>query len=211
MAVRGGGLPLALARVRRSRRARRLSQGLLRHLHYAARGRGRSYSGVEIKGNEARPVTWPGQPAGPAALSEPWRGLGHALAPREPALYRLACGAGVTVESLCPRACGRCPPPAGGGRPAAAMETALGEEEALEPRQERALAAARDWVRQAGGTSSTPSSSRRAPPPPHVLTALSEAAWRRSHLALEVRARVQVRVIVRAIVRVIVRVRVRGT
>ena len=91
------------------------------------------------------------------------------------------------------------------------METALGEEEALEPRQERALAAARDWVRQAGGTSSTPSSSRRAPPPPHVLTALSEAAWRRSHLALEVRARVQVRVIVRAIVRVIVRVRVRGT
>ena len=75
------------------------------------------------------------------------------------------------------------------------METALGEEEALEPRQERALAAARDWVRQAEGTSSTPSSSRRAPPPPHVLTALSEAAWGRSHLALEVRARVQVRVL----------------
>ena len=91
------------------------------------------------------------------------------------------------------------------------METALGEEEALEPRQERALAAARDWVRQAEGTSSTPSSSRRAPPPPHVLTALSEAAWRRSHLALEVRARGQARVIVRAIVRVVVRVRVRGT
>ena len=84
------------------------------------------------------------------------------------------------------------------------METALDEEEALEPRQERTLAAARDWVRPAGA-SSTPSSSRRAPPPPHVLTALSEAAWRRSDLALEVRARVQVRVIVR------VRVRVRGT
>ena len=64
------------------------------------------------------------------------------------------------------------------------METALGEEEALEPRQERALAAARDWVRPAGA-SSTPSSTRRVPPPPHVLTALSEAAWRRSHLALE--------------------------
>ena len=84
------------------------------------------------------------------------------------------------------------------------METALDEEEALEPRQERTLAAARDWVRPAGA-SSTPSSTRRVPPPPHVLTALSEAAWRRSDLALEVRARVQVRVIVR------VRVRVRGT
>ena len=147
-------------------------------------------------------ATWPGQPAGPvqnrgaacqhagrptcSACWPPhmlWRPTACSGAERA-CTYRLVCGAGRTVESLCPRACGRCPPPAAGGRPAATMETALGEEEALEPRQERALAAARDWVRPAGA-SSTPSSTRRVPPPPHVLTALSEAAWRRSHLALE--------------------------
>ena len=153
------------------------------------------------------------RPAGRTSCGCPNRGAAWGMLWRRESLRLppcLVCGAGVTVESLCPRACGRCPPPAGGGRPATGMETALGEEEALEPRQERALAAARDWVRPAG-TSSTPSSSRRAPPPPHVLTALSEAAWRRSHLALEVRARVQVRVIVRAIVRVTFRVRARGT
>ena len=160
--------------------------------------------------NEARPAAWPGQPAGPAAVVRTVGQPGACSGAERACAYRLVCGAGVTVESLCPRACGRCPPPAGGGRLAAGMETALGEEEALEPRQERALAAARDWVRPAG-TSSTRSSSRRAPPPPHVLTALSEAAWRRSHLALEVRARVQVRVIVRAIVRVTFRARARGT
>ena len=95
-----------------------------------------------------------------------------------------ADAAGRTVESLCPRTCGKCPSPAGGGaRPAAMerlLEEVLDEEEALDPPLEHALAAARDWVRPAGATRA-----RRVPPPPHVLTALSEAAWRRSHLALE--------------------------
>ena len=105
------------------------------------------------------------------------------------------------MESLCPRTCGQCPPAAAGVRPAAATERPLGEvldeEEALDPPQERALAAARDWVRPAGA-----SSPRRVPPPPHVLTALSEAAWRRSHLALELLREIEARCDVRGVGRV---------